>query len=184
MNSYNAQVAEPYAEALMSFAKENKLVEEFGDEMRSWSALLAESQEFNAFITNPLVKSEKKKAVIQELLGKDSHPFLKSFLFVLVDRRRIMFLADIAEAYLILFRKLKNIVLAEISTASELSESQEQALVAKVKKMTHAADVELKVQVKPDLIGGVVVKVGSQVLDASIKGQLRRLALKLTAPSS
>lgn len=184
MNTYNAQVAEPYAEALISFAQENDLVEQFGDEMRSWSALLAECQELNAFITNPLVKSEDKKAVIQKLLGEDSHPFLKGFLFVLVDRRRIMFLADVAEAYLTLLRKFKNIVLAEVSAASALNGDQEKALVEKVKKMTNAADVELRVQVKAELIGGVVIKVGSQVLDASIKGQLRRLSLKLTAPSS
>ena len=54
-------------------------------------------------------------------------------------------------------------------------------MVEKVKSITEARDVELKITIEPDLIGGVIIKVGSQVLDASVRGQLRRIGMSLSS---
>jgi len=72
-------------------------------------------------------------------------------------------------------------VLAEVISAVELTEAQQQAIREKVKGMTNAHEVELDQKVDRDLIGGVIIKVGSQVIDASLRGQLRRLSLRLSS---
>ena len=100
---------------------------------------------------------------------------------LLVDKRRIVFLKEIAASYSSLLRKLNQVVLAEVTSAKELSDGQKQALVERVKGITEARDVELKITINPELIGGVIIKVGSQVIDASVRGQLRRIGMSLSS---
>ncbi len=175
----SSEVGEPYAQALMSLAQQNNLTDQFGDTFRSLSSLLTESQDFRDFVLNPVIKGEDKKAVLRQVLGSDANPYLVNFMMLLVDKRRIVFLEPIVEQYLNLLRKLNQTVLAEVTSATELSESQQQSLVEKVKAIAQARDVELKTSIDPDLIGGVIIKVGSKVIDASIRGQLRRISVSL-----
>lgn len=175
----SAEVVEPYASALMSIAQSNGLSEEFGDQLRSLGQLLENSQELREFIGNPILKNSDKKSVLGRIMGEGTNPYLMNFLMLMVDKRRIMFLEGVCQKYLELLRDLSGTVLAEVTSATELSEEQLQTISAKVQAMTSARAVELKTKVDRDLIGGVIVKVGSQVLDASIRGQLRRISLSL-----
>ena len=175
----SSEVGEPYAQALMSLAQQNNLTDQFGDTFRDLSSLLTESKDFRDFVLNPVVKGEDKKAVLKQVLGDDANPYLVNFMMLLVDKRRIVFLEPIVEQYLNLLRKLNQTVLAEVTSATELSEAQQQSLVEKVKAIAQARDVELKTSIDPDLIGGVIIKVGSKVIDASIRGQLRRISVSL-----
>lgn len=174
-------IAEPYAQALMSIAQSNNSTEQLGEEVKALDALLGESQELRGFLRNPVIDDEKKKAVLLQIIGEDANPYFVNFLKLLVDKRRIFVLEEITQAYLALLRNLKQTVLAEVTSAAELSDAQKGAVENQVKAMTDAAQVELKTSVDPALIGGVIVKVGSQVLDASLKGQLRRISLRLSS---
>jgi F-type H+-transporting ATPase subunit delta len=175
----SSKIIDPYAEALMSLGKEKNLTVEFSQDLSTLGSLWENSPLLSSFLENPLIKAEGKKAVLQNILG-DTNVYLKNFIMLLVDRGRIMFLDKIAEKYLELFRKLNNVVLAEVTSATSISEAQLQAVKDKITRLTGAAGVEVKTSVDPDLIGGVIIKVGSQVYDTSIRGQLRRLALSLS----
>lgn len=177
----SGEIIEPYAEAIMAVAREHNLTEQFGETMRALQNLSKESPEMQEFLENPVIKPENQKAVLQKICGDDTNQYLKNFLMLLVDKRRLVFLPGICEKYLELLRKQTNTVLAEVTATTDLNESQEQAIRDRVKAMTDAANVELKTSIDPDLIGGVIVKVGSQVLDASLRGQLRRIGLSLSA---
>lgn len=107
------------------------------------------------------------------------HPLLLNALKLLSDRRRIMFLGAVCQRFLELQRKLKNIVLAEVTTAVPLTEAQQQSIRERVRDFTQASGVELQTSQDPTLLGGVIIKIGSQVIDLSLRGQLRRLALQL-----
>jgi F-type H+-transporting ATPase subunit delta len=74
---------------------------------------------------------------------------------------------------------LTNIVLAEVTSAKELSNEQSESIANKIEELTGAQGVEIKTSIDPDLIGGVTIKVGSRVFDASLRGQLRRVSLSL-----
>jgi F-type H+-transporting ATPase subunit delta len=177
----SSEIAEPYAQALMSVAQNNNLTEQFGTTCREIVNLFQESPEFGDFITNPVVNSEAKKNVLRQILGNEANAYLVNFVMLLVDKRRITFLKEIAEQFLALLRKLNQVVLAEVTSTKELSESQRQGIIDRVKGISQARDVELNVKLDPDLVGGVIIKVGSQVIDASIRGQLRRISMSLNS---
>lgn len=175
----SGEIAEPYAQALMSLAQERNLTEQFGEQFRALEALFEESPEFSEFIANPVIKAEDKKSVLRRVMNDEANPYLTNFLMLLVDKRRIIFLKQVTEQFLNLLRQLNQTVLAEVISARELNEEQTRAVADKVKSITNARDVELKTSVDSNLIGGVIIKVGSQVLDASLRGQLRRISTNL-----
>ncbi|MBD2553121.1 F0F1 ATP synthase subunit delta [Limnothrix sp. FACHB-708] len=176
-----ASIAEPYAQALMTLAQKESLVERFGEDVTYLRGLLAASDELGALLANPFVKADDKKSVLDRLAGETLHPLTANFLKLLVDRKRIALLDSIAQKYQDLLRQFTNTALAEVTSAVELTEEQRQSAIERVKQLTGAASVELVTKVDTDLIGGVIIKVGSQVVDASLRGQLRRMALTLGA---
>jgi F-type H+-transporting ATPase subunit delta len=179
-SAFGSEVAEPYAQALMSLAQSSDLTDRIGEEVRSLLDLIENSEDLRDFLMNPVVKEPVKKEVLRRIAG-DTHPYLVNFLMLLVDKRRVIYLEKVCQQYLELLRKLKNAVLAEVSSATELNEGQRQAVAERVKALTGASEVELKTKIDPELIGGVVIKVGSQVFDASLRGQLRRIGYSLSA---
>jgi len=175
----NTEVVEPYAQALMSVAKTHNITEQIGEDVRSLLNLMANSEELRKFVANPLVTPEDKKTVLKQITGESISPYLRNFLLLLVERRRILLLEGICQQYLTLLRQLNQTVLAEVISTVELTEVQQQSVREKVIAMTNGARVELATKLDPELIGGVIIKVGSQVVDASLRGQLRRLSLRL-----
>ncbi|XTZ09925.1 MAG: ATP synthase F1 subunit delta [cyanobacterium endosymbiont of Rhopalodia yunnanensis] len=172
-------IAEPYAQALMSVALSHDLTDVFGKECRSLAALLEESPDLEAFIASPVLKKIDKKTVLRQIMGEGANFYLLNFLMLLIDKRRIIFLEKICQQYLTLLRKLTNTVLAEVTSAKELSSEQRESVANKVEELTGAQGVEIKTRIDPELIGGVTIKVGSQVFDASLRGKLRRVSLSL-----
>lgn len=181
MSKVSTEVLQPYASALMSLAKSNNLSEQFGNDIRSLLSLLESSQELRQFLANPLIKPDAKKAVIQQIAGEEMNPLMRNFLRLLVDKGRILFLEGIGQQYLTKLRELNQTVLAEVTSAVPLSDAQQQTVREKVQAMTGARQVEIETKIDADLIGGVVIKVGSQVIDASLRGQLRRLGIRLSS---
>lgn len=179
----SSQVAAPYAQALMSLAESHDLTDRFGEDFGAVLALLNESSDLQSFLANPLVKGSDKKAVLQQLLTDQVHPYAFNFLMLLVDKGRILFLADVCSQYQALLRELRQTVLAEVTSAIKLTDAQQESVRQKVVNITGARQVDLETSIDPDLIGGVIIKVGSQVIDASMRGQLRRIGVRLTSDS-
>jgi len=95
---------------------------------------------------------------------------------ILTDRSRIQYLQEIATCYLELVYELANIKIVEVSSASKLTDSQQDLLIEKLEKMTNAREVKLVITVDPNLLGGFLIKTNSQVIDLTVKGQLSQLA--------
>jgi F-type H+-transporting ATPase subunit delta len=180
-NAATAEVAQPYAQALLSIAQSHNLTEEFGTDARTLINLLSGSQELQNFLDNPFIESDNKKNLLKQIVAEVASPYLRNFLLFLVDRRRIAFLEAILDQYLALLRQLNQTVLAEVTSAVALTEAQLEAVKTKVVAITKAREVEISTNIDSDLISGVIIKVGSQVIDASLRGQLRRLSLRLSS---
>jgi F-type H+-transporting ATPase subunit delta len=178
-NSVAAAVLGPYAQALLSLGQSSNLVDRFGEDAAYILEVLASSAELNQFLANPFTDDSTKQTVIRQVFGGQVHATMQNFLLLLVDKRRVNCLAGICEQYQVLMRKLNQTVLAEVTSAVELTEAQKQSIREKVTAMTAAHQVDVVTAIDPDLIGGVIIKVGSQVIDASLRGQLRRITLKL-----
>jgi len=182
-STVSSAIVEPYAEALMSVAQSNKLTNQIGEDVSLLLNLLQTSSDLKDFLVNPLTPADAQKAVLRQLIESRVQKQFFNFLLLLIDRRRILFLEGICKHYQALLRKLNNIVLAEVTSTINLTDGQRQAITEKVKQMSSAAQVELETRIDPDLIGGVIIKIGSQVLDASIRGQLKRMNTSITSTS-
>ncbi|MGF1568955.1 MAG: ATP synthase F1 subunit delta [Nodosilinea sp.] len=178
-STLSAEVTKPYAQALMSIAQDNAIADQLGAEATQLLEVLASSDELTQFLANPLVEAEPKKAVLRQIADGQVNPTLLNFLLLLVDRGRIVFMKETLQQYQVLLRELNQTVLADVTAAVELSDAQLDAIRERVQRLTGARGVELSVQVDPTLLGGLVVKVGSQVIDASLRGQLRRIGMQL-----
>ena len=174
-----SEVAAPYAQALLSIAQSKDQVDELSGVANEFLGLMKDSDQLSQFLTNPIADRNAKKNVILQVLGEDANAQMKNFMLLLVDKGRIALVKPILQQFQSLVRELKQAVLAEVTSAVELTDEQKDTVRQKVQSMTNAQSVELETRVDPDLIGGVIVKVGSKVLDASIRGQLRRIGLQL-----
>ena len=175
----SSEIAGPYAKALMSVAEDNNAIDQVGAEVADLLEVLASSKELTDFLMNPLMEPDAKKGVLRQISEGKVSDFLLNFLLLLVDRGRVTFLTPILKQYQTLLRELKQTVLADVVAAVELSEDQQHAIRDRVQAITQANSVELSVQVDPSLLGGLIIKVGSQVIDASLRGQLRRIGMQL-----
>jgi len=180
-SSVSQAIVEPYADALMSVAQDQNAVEAFGRDVDFILSVLSSSEDLRKFFAVPVIADSAKKDMLTSLFDRQISPTVLNFLFILIAHRRILFLEAICLQFKALLRKKNNVALAEVTSAIALSSSQESTLRQKVISLTKANSVELSIKVNPDLIGGVIIKVGSQVIDASIRGQLRRLSNRLTA---
>nr|YP_010985998.1 ATP synthase CF1 delta subunit [Grateloupia asiatica]WOL36916.1 ATP synthase CF1 delta subunit [Grateloupia asiatica] len=176
-----SKIALPYAEALLESVQEANLVEQTNQDLSLISTILLESIDLKLFLNNPLIVSIAKKNVLNELLGNQVNDYVLKFLLVLIDRRRISLLNVIIEKYLELAYNLESTIIAEISTAIMLTESQQQALIEKLKNITQSKNVKLVVQVNPGLIAGFIVQIGSKVIDTSLSGKLKQMASYLNS---
>ena len=169
----------PYADALMSLAQSQNLTDEFGSNCADLLGMLNGSPELTNILANPIVKIADKKAILGKVVGDTIHPFMVNFLMILVDRRRIVNLAEICQRYQAALRKLKGTVLAEVISAVALTEAQSQSICDRVQGITSASSVEIAASVDPDILGGVIIKFGSQVIDSSLRAEIRRLGLSI-----
>jgi F-type H+-transporting ATPase subunit delta len=175
------EILKRYAQALLSVAQDSHIVDQVGQDINSIANILKESTDLREFLANPTFKVAQKKAVLNQVLGDGIHAYTRNFLLVLVDRRRIVLLQGICKEFQALLRKLNQTVLAEVTSVSELTDDQKRSLQEKVIAISGARNVELETKLDPDLIGGVIIKIGSQVIDASLRGQLRRISLRLSS---
>ena len=179
MSTATSEVAAPYAQALLSIAQSKDQVDEISQQAGDLLNLLKTSDDLSAFLANPVTAGEAKKGVLTKVLGDDANQQMKNFLMLLVDKGRIYLAEPVLQEFQARVRELKQTVLAEVISAIELTDEQKETVRQKVVSMTDAQSVELESRVDPDLIGGVIIQIGSQVLDASVRGQLRRIGLQL-----
>jgi F-type H+-transporting ATPase subunit delta len=176
-----ATIAEPYAQALLAIAKGKDLAAKFGEDAGTIRDTLAGSDALTQALDNPFVAPEVKKEILQRIFGDAIDPYFANFLKLLVDRKRVALLDAICAKYQDLLRQLTNTALVKVTTAVELNDAQRATVIEKAIAMSGAAQVDLETTIDADILGGVIIQVGSQTVDASLRGQLRRIALSLNA---
>lgn len=177
MKGYSV-VASRYAEALFGLAVEQGEKANVQVAMQGLSKVYDESPEWRAFLRNPVVPIGKKKEVVQAMFAHQVPALVQLFLDKLVSSRREMLLGEIAEAYEVLHLKYEGILVAEVKSASALSDAQKVEVMSIVKNASFAKackEVRLVEKIEPQLIGGLVVRVGDREVDASIARKLADL---------
>jgi F-type H+-transporting ATPase subunit delta len=178
-STVTSKAYEPYAQALLSLGQSNNILDVLTSDVEMIAETLKGSSDLSDFLANPFILDDVKKTAIAQIFEGKVNAFTLSFLKLLVDRRRAICLPGICAEFKSLMRKLNQVVLAEVTSTVELSDVQKQNVRDRVMSMTNAKSVELETAIDSDLLGGVIIKVGSQVIDASLRGQLRRISYKI-----
>ena len=176
-------LATPYAEALLQIADARSESDDVASRCKELLALWSDSEVFRDAMTSPVLEPDAKKKALCSLLGESLKPSLMNLLKVLADRQRLVAFDAVLNRFLELYRQSRQVSLAKVSTAQPLSEEQQAALTKKVQAMVGKGSIEMDLSVDPSLIGGFVVNLGPQVIDASLAGQVRRLGLALAKAS-
>ncbi|WP_027183658.1 ATP synthase F1 subunit delta [Desulfovibrio inopinatus] len=153
--------------------------EKFGTDLNTLAETLEASPELLRVMANPIFSAEEKRAVLGKVMEKLSpHPMIVNFVGLLADKGRLVYLPEIAAYYGVLLDADKGIVRGELVTALALSKAKQTAIKKKLEKQL-AKTLMLDFDVNEDILGGVVLKVGDKVLDASLRAQLQMLKEKI-----
>lgn len=171
----NLIVAKRYARALLDLGKEDGNFEKYGSELAEFIELLDASSELESVFNNPGLGFDDRRKLLDTFLEKMGlSPFVNNFFRLLMDRGRIDAVRDINAVYEGLIDEVNGITRAEITSASALKPEDVDRIKAALATKA-GAEVTLKVQEDPSLIGGVVARIGDLVLDGSVKAQLETL---------
>ena len=172
-------LTERYAGALVDVAIENKQADLIKQELGQFAAMVRESPELHAFLSNPSIVRATKHAVIEQLVAQmGASRTLRNYLFVIVDQRRAGLLIEIEQAFSALLDARQGIMQATVTSAADLTAEERAEIEAALAKLT-GRKVQPQFQTNPELIGGAVVKIGSTIYDGSVRAQLDRMRIRM-----
>lgn len=189
------KIANPYAEAffqlgLSLYIKDDnpdifyKLIFDIQDLLK----LLSETPELASFLENPLNSAQAKKAVLEKALKNKISPNTMNFLNLLIDKKRIGYIESIGKKFLEKAYDFVCIKFVEVWSVIELTPKQQKALINKINDMlgpvftepyVQSANIQLTLRIDKKILGGLVIKIGSKVIDLSLRGELQRLGKEL-----
>lgn len=165
-----------YATALFELARDAKALDAVEKSLASVKAALADSAEFKALTLSPLIaRADAKKAIAATATALKLDSITANFLGVLAENRRLGDLRAILRAFRTLLAGHRGETTAEVTSAHPLDTGQQDALRQQLKTRL-GRDVSIDLNVDPSLLGGLVVRIGSQMIDSSIKTRLNTLA--------
>jgi len=168
----NFAIGRRYAKALLLIGKEDGQVETYRQELEDFSALVQKEAVLGQVISNPLYNAKGRKKVLESVIEKLAlSRVMTSFLTLLFDKGRFVYLSSINDFYQRLADDLKGIARASLVSATVLSSETVDKIRNTLSEKT-GKDIILEVEQDPGLIGGIVTRIGDLVLDGSIKTQL------------
>jgi F-type H+-transporting ATPase subunit delta len=168
----NLAIARRYAKALLLIGKEDNQIDTYRQELEGFSALIEKEGTLGQAINNPLYNADGRKKVLESVIEKLAlSRVMKSFLTLLFDKGRFVYLSSINDFYQKLADELKGIARASLVSATALSSETVDKIRSTLSEKT-GKDIILEVEQDPGLIGGIVTRIGDLVLDGSIKTQL------------
>lgn len=171
-----ASLAGRYATALFALAEENKAIEKVEASLKSLSNALGESDELQALVSSPVLSRDQAgKAIAATAKAMKLDPLTTNTLGVMAANRRLDQIPALVRGFVGLASSHRGEINAEVTSAHPLDDKQIDALKAQLKKRV-GSDVSVSTQVDPSILGGLVVQIGSQMIDNSIKTRLNTLS--------
>lgn len=168
-----------YALALYALADDAKALDDVARDLTGLRQLLIESDDLNKLIRSPvLTRAEQQKGVAAVLEKAGAHDLTKKFAGVLAQNRRLFALPQMITAYLNELARRRGEVAASVTSAIELDDAEVAELTEQLRKVV-GQKVSTTITVDPSLIGGLIVRVGSRMIDSSIRTKLQRLQLAM-----
>ena len=167
-----------YAKAFFSAAKEKKQLDKLKTDIEAVLEVCNTSDDFILLLESPIVKTSKKAALIKQIFEGNIDKLTLNFLLLIIENKREVHIPGICRNFLDLTRKDQNIRAAMLTTAAEINPQTIEKIKILLEKEL-AASVELSTQVKPDIIGGLVLRLEDKQYDASVATQLKKIKQNL-----
>ena len=172
-------LAARYAGALYDIAADQRALDRVTDQMQSLGRLIDESEPLRRLLASPLVPADQAGPGVRLALERQGFDKLVlDFVSVVAANRRLRALRDVVRAYAALEARRRGVIPAAVSTAHPLTDAQRLQLRSRLTAAGHG-DVALSETVDPSLLGGLTLRVGARLYDASIKSRLQRLAYRM-----
>ncbi|ABC76508.1 ATP synthase F1 subunit delta [Syntrophus aciditrophicus] len=171
----NSGIAKRYARAFFDIAGEDKLYEKYYEELSGFARIVQGDRNLKEFLANPVFNQAEKKAVVEAIIQKiRMSDMTTNFLKLLVDKKRIGMLAEIADYYRVLMDEVLKRVRVSVKTAFPLPADVTSDIKQGLEQMT-GKQTEIVVEEDRSLLGGIVIRVGDTLYDGSIKTQLSNI---------
>lgn len=178
MGTHRASVR--YAKSLIELSQEHNVLEKVIEDMKLFSKTIEENRAFAVILKNPIIPSEKKKAIITALFEKKVQPITSKAFALIISKSRESILDEIAVEFVNEYNKLRGIVVAFVTTPYTLDDPQRKQITKVVEDVT-GKKANLKELVDESLIGGFLLKIGDQQVDESVKNKLAKIQRALVA---
>jgi F-type H+-transporting ATPase subunit delta len=172
----NSGMAGRYANALFELAREDKAVDAVKADLDRFDTLIADSADLQRLVRSPVFGADEQLKALGAILDKAGIGGLAAnFLRVLTANRRLFAVRDMIRAYRALVARHKGEVTAQVTVAEPLNDKNLDALKSALKSVTGGKDIDLDVTVEPAIIGGLIVKLGSRMIDSSLRTKLHAI---------
>lgn len=172
-------VSNTYGEALFELAVEEGKEDIFLEEIKVIKEAIGDNPKFSILMNHPRIYKEEKLQIIENVFKGRISDELLGFLHVVVSKDRYKDINDILDYFIKEIKTLKGIGVASVRTATELSESLKSDIEKKLLETTSYKTMEIDYTVDPDLIGGMVIRIGDRVVDNSVQTKLNKLQHEL-----
>ena len=167
------EIAEVYGRSLFEVASEHDKTDELREQLGQFADALHDNRELAIFFFSPYFSTEEKKDGLKRTL-EDADETLVNFLELLIEKHRMPVIFRIRRVFDALWEQAHHVLPVQIATAVELDEGEARRLGDRIAEST-GQKVELTTSVDPDILGGIVLRVGNSILDASIRNRLDNL---------
>jgi len=170
-----------YAKAFFSLAKEKNNLNQLKNDVELVSTVCRESVDFIHLLENPVIKQSKKEEIISLIFSDKINRFTLDFLHLVIRKKREAHIPAICRYFLSLARKDQNIQSAVLTTATKTDPETIEKIIAQIEKEMKVK-IELSTQIKPEIIGGMILRLDDKQYDASIATQLKKIRQNLLEP--
>ena len=168
------ELARRYATALLQSALKADIASQVSGEVRGLREVLAKDPAFKNFLLSPQVLTEEKKKVLDTVFKGRLSDMLLNFLVLLIDKKRFLFVEEIAEAFEQLYEKHEGILEVKVVTAVPLEDAAKSKLISKLESETNKK-IRLSPVTDPDIIGGMVLIMEDKIIDGSVRHHMQKL---------
>ena len=168
-----------YAKSIMDLAIENNQLDAVHDDFLSIQQALNDSRELALMVKSPIIKSDKKWSVLDQVFSSNVQELTSKFLKLIVNKGREAFLPDIAKAFENQYQKLQQVTPVTITTAVPLQEDMLEQIQKLLRESGRVTKTEWNKEVDASILGGFILEFDDQVVDASVRGKLEKLKRQL-----
>jgi F-type H+-transporting ATPase subunit delta len=174
-------VAGRYASALFSRAQDNRQTEAVAQSLDKLDALVAGSPDLKLLVSSPVFSDNDQVKALDAILAREGiQGIAANFVRLVAVKRRLFFIREMIAAYRKLYDASRGVTRAEVTSAATLTDQNLAALKDQLRSASGGKDVDLDVKIDPSIIGGLIVRLGSRMVDGSLRTKLNgiRLAMK------